>query len=69
MSLVGVIILTAGYEFVRDMNHLPEADDDDVRERSSLLWSGKSAGEAEKKQKLVKAGLYAVQVFYSFFIM
>lgn len=44
-------------------------DDDDVRGRGSSLWSGKSAGEAEKKQKLIKAALYAVQVFYSFFIM
>lgn len=80
MSLIGVIILTAGYEFVRDMSRRFEAssaeymnklptDDDDVRERRSLLWAGKSAGQAEKKQKLVKAALYAVQVFYSFFIM
>ncbi len=44
-------------------------DDEDVRERSSYLWAGKNVGEAEKKQKLLKALLYAVQVFYSFFIM
>ncbi|KAL8761996.1 MAG: hypothetical protein Q9184_001943 [Pyrenodesmia sp. 2 TL-2023] len=44
-------------------------DDDDVQERGSSLWSGKNAGEAEKKQKLIKAALYAVQVFYSFFII
>ncbi|KAL8714874.1 MAG: hypothetical protein Q9220_001387 [cf. Caloplaca sp. 1 TL-2023] len=82
MSLIGVIILTAGYEFVRDMsrryesssteymNKLPSDDEDDVlRERSSLLWAGKSAGEAQKKQKIIKAAFYAVQVFYSFFIM
>ncbi|KAL9604814.1 MAG: hypothetical protein Q9219_000262 [cf. Caloplaca sp. 3 TL-2023] len=82
MSLIGVIILTAGYEFVRDMsrrfetssaeymNKLPtDDDDDDMRRRGSLLWAGKSAGEAEKKQKLIRAAFYAVQVFYSFFIM
>ncbi|KAL8781193.1 MAG: hypothetical protein Q9203_001036 [Teloschistes exilis] len=86
MSLVGVIVLTAGYEFVREMsrryeassaeyanklpNCLDEDDDEDVRERSSLLWAtGKSLGEVEKRQKLVKAAFYAVQVFYSFFIM
>ncbi|KAI4186887.1 MAG: hypothetical protein L6R41_003165 [Letrouitia leprolyta] len=111
MSLIGVIILTAGYEFVRDMSrrfeassaeyinklpsklslnlpcslrlgkgggsilerrakeHILQVDDDDARERRSLLWSGKSTGEAEKKQKLIKAALYAVQVFYSFFII
>ena len=43
--------------------------DDDNHERSSLLWSGKGAGQQEKKVKVVKAAFYAVQVFYSFFIM
>ena len=43
--------------------------DDDGHERSSLLWSGKGQGQQEKKVRLVKAALYAVQVFYSFFIM
>ncbi|KAL8694047.1 MAG: hypothetical protein Q9218_001225 [Villophora microphyllina] len=86
MSLIGVIVLTAGYELVREMsrryeastaeyvnklpNSLHEDDDEDVRERSSLLWAtGKSLGDVEKRQKLVKAAFYAVQVFYSFFIM
>ncbi|KAI4114420.1 MAG: hypothetical protein Q9193_001084 [Seirophora villosa] len=80
ISLVGVIVLTAGYEFVREMSRRYEAssaeyanklanEDDDGRERRSLLWSGKSAGEAEKRQKPIKAAFYAVQVFYSFFIM
>ncbi|KAL8734767.1 MAG: hypothetical protein Q9181_003052 [Wetmoreana brouardii] len=80
MSLVGVIVLTAGYEFVREMSRRYEAstaeyanklpsDDDDLREPSSLLRAGKNVGEAEKKQKMVKAAFYAVQVFYSFFIM
>ncbi|KAI4146681.1 MAG: hypothetical protein LQ341_002014 [Variospora aurantia] len=104
ISLIGVIVLTAGYEFVREMsrryeassaeytNKLPsktptlreekgtvraeakrfvflKGEDDDERERNSLLWAGKSAGEAEKKQKIIKAAFYAVQVFYSFFIM
>lgn len=46
-------------------------DDHDVagQDRGSFLWSGKSAGQQEKKIRLVKAALYAVQVFYSFFIM
>lgn len=43
--------------------------DDDNHERSSLLWSGKGAGQQEKKVKVVKAAFYAAQVFYSFFIM
>lgn len=48
---------------------LEDGRDDDDQERSSLLWSGKDVGQREKKVRLVKAGLYAVQVFYSFFIM
>ena len=44
-------------------------DDDNNHERSSLLWSGKDAGQQEKKVRVVKAAFYAVQVFYSFFIM
>lgn len=44
-------------------------DDEDVPRRSSLFWAGKNVDDAEKKQKLVKAVFYAVQVFYSFFIM
>lgn len=38
-------------------------------ERSSLLWAGSSVQAEEKKGKVVKAALYGVQVFYSFFIM
>ena len=38
-------------------------------EQSSLLWAGKGAGEREKRVRFVKAAFYAVQVFYSFFIM
>ena len=47
---------------------LPSQGEGD-QERSSLLWSGKSARETETKVKLIKAVFYAVQVFYSFFIM
>ncbi|KAL8796729.1 MAG: hypothetical protein Q9195_001119 [Heterodermia aff. obscurata] len=101
-SLLGVVLLTAGYELVRDasrryesssaeyMNSLPSkcakipvlvarpamshglslpSQGDGDQERSSLLWSGKSARETETKVKFIKAALYAVQVFYSFFIM
>lgn len=45
------------------------AKDDEVGEHSSLLWLGQRAGNAEKKIKMIKALFYAVQVFYSFFIM
>lgn len=43
---------------------------DDPDESSSLLSPGRNAGQnAEKQMKIVKGILYAVQVFYSFFIM
>ena len=44
-------------------------DGDAGRDQGSFLWSGKGAGQREKKVRLVKAAFYAVQVFYSFFIM
>ncbi|KAL9593993.1 MAG: hypothetical protein Q9179_005611 [Wetmoreana sp. 5 TL-2023] len=65
MSLVGVIVLTAGYEFVREMSRRYEASSADYANKLPR----KNAGEAEKRQKLVKGLFYAVQVFYSFFIM
>ena len=47
-----------------------EADDEDNRsEASSLLWVGRNAQSVEKQTKMVKAAFYALQVFYSFFIM
>lgn len=48
---------------------MAEAEEDGTGESSSLLWSGRNAVEAERQGRVVKAGLYAVQVFYSFFIM
>jgi copper transporter 1 len=77
-SLLGVVILTAGYELVREISRRYEASSaeymnnlpiDENEERSSLLWSGKGRRDAEMKVKLVKGMLYAVQVYYSFFIM
>merc|ERR1711881_162857 len=38
-------------------------------ESSSLLAPGNSRAQVEQSTKIVKAFLYAVQVFYSFFIM
>ena len=50
--------------------YLQDDDDDDAgQNRGSFLWSGKGAGQQEKKIRLAKAALYAAQVFYSFFIM
>lgn len=45
---------------------------DDTDESSSLLGPGRNAGAGrgnEQQMKMIKAVLYAVQVFYSFFIM
>lgn len=44
------------------------AKDEESEARRSLLWPGKAV-DVERKVKLVKALLYAVQVSYSFFIM
>lgn len=37
--------------------------------RRSFMWLGQGADTREKRVRLVKAAFYAVQVFYSFFIM
>jgi hypothetical protein len=48
----------------------PSAEGSRVSEISSLLSPGKDArSAAEQKGVIVKAAFYAVQVFYSFFIM
>ncbi|KAI9806826.1 MAG: hypothetical protein M1833_002483 [Piccolia ochrophora] len=78
LSLVAVIALTAGYEFVRDVSRRYEARGpgengvvapDDLGESSSLLSAGRNGRGNQRDGKSVKAALYAVQVFYSFFIM
>ncbi|KAL5115314.1 copper transpport protein [Pleosporales sp. CAS-2024a] len=93
VSLLAIVLLTAGYEAIREASRRYEAyaatkgerrngDDlrgrgeaairrkDDLDESSSLLGSGRNAGRTSEQQvKIVKGILYAVQVFYSFFIM
>lgn len=56
------------FGFVRS-SRAKGCQDDDGQEASSLLWSGRNQDNAQRKVKAVKAALYAVQVFYSFFIM
>ncbi|KAF2270695.1 Ctr copper transporter [Lojkania enalia] len=73
-SLLAIVLLTAGYEAVREISRRYDLYAKDVcnatDESSSLLRPGRPAGRAiEQQMKLVKAVLYAVQVFYSFFIM
>lgn len=49
--------------------HRLDASTSQPDESSSLLYPGRIGKPTEKQTKLVKAVLYAVQVFYSFFIM
>ncbi|KAF1830326.1 Ctr copper transporter [Decorospora gaudefroyi] len=80
-SLLAVVLLTAGYEAVREASRRYEAyakngqllrtgRKDETDESSSLLGPGRNVGRnTEQQTKIVKAVLYAAQVFYSFFIM
>ncbi|KAI9792585.1 MAG: hypothetical protein M1816_002105 [Peltula sp. TS41687] len=79
-SLLAVAALTAGYELVRQLSRryerrcaaatattqnskgLPKRDDDDDNNENTTTTM-------QEPGKLVKAAFYAVQVFYSFFIM
>ncbi|KAF3933961.1 hypothetical protein ABW19_dt0207616 [Dactylella cylindrospora] len=78
LSLLAIVALTAGYEFVREMSRRYElkleAKRGIINESSSLLpgREGQGAGAsaaAGKDGQVVKALFYAVQVSYSFFIM
>ncbi|KAH9879307.1 hypothetical protein J1614_002746 [Plenodomus biglobosus] len=69
-SLFAIVLLTAGYEAIREMSRRYEAYvERAVEGRRGGDIRGRNAGKAEQQQKIVKAMLYAVQVFYSFFIM
>ena len=48
---------------------LHSVDGDDEPSSRKWTFAGKLMEQSEQKTKTVKAGLYAVQVFYSFFIM
>ncbi|RPB18995.1 ctr copper transporter family protein [Terfezia boudieri ATCC MYA-4762] len=68
MSLLGVVALSAGYEFLRELTRRLEVPNE---ETSSLLPGSANAVTARRNQKahIIKATLYGLQVFYSFFIM
>ncbi|CAD0112357.1 unnamed protein product [Aureobasidium uvarum] len=71
MSLVVCVFFAFALVFAEmswGLKHLCKQKDD--QEQSSLLASsGQSAADKQAKSKTIKAALYAVQVFYSFFIM
>jgi len=77
-SLIGVALLTAGYEALREASRRYETyverqkedlPNDDDTERTPFLWTGRQQVEVSKKAHVTKAVLYGIQVFYSFFIM
>ncbi|KAK5052686.1 hypothetical protein LTR84_002552 [Exophiala bonariae] len=85
LSLVAIVLLTAGYECIRDVSRKYEqghnarmsaystsgsSESPQLDPSSSLLVVGRDSKSAEqRKGTLIKGALYAVQVFYSFFIM
>ncbi|TPX22976.1 hypothetical protein DIZ76_014858 [Coccidioides immitis] len=72
-SLVGVILLTAGYEAVRELTRRYEgACGRGVKGAIPAPGSARNVNTSEpvgRRRKIVIASLYGVQVFYSFFIM
>lgn len=85
LSLLAIVLLAAGYECLREISRRYEqshsarmaaystsasSEAPQLNESSSLLVVGRdSKAAAERKGAVIKALLYAVQVFYSFFIM
>ncbi|KAK8163091.1 ctr copper transporter family protein [Phyllosticta citrichinensis] len=77
LSLVAVALLCAGYEGVREVSRRYEASiaarqkvkDDGPGLPDRQARGGPWTARDEKRATIVKGVLYAVQVFYSFFIM
>ncbi|KAL7274707.1 copper transpport protein [Rhizina undulata] len=73
ISLLAVVALGAGYEFVRELSRRYEAKIDlaIANEESSSLLPGSvpSPNPRTRRAHAGKSLCYAVQVFYSFFIM
>ncbi|EGE06363.1 ctr copper transporter [Trichophyton equinum CBS 127.97] len=67
LSLAAVVLLVAGYEALRDFTRQYELATLGQRDLPSNRTGRGSV--AERKAKVTRAGLYAAQVFYSFFIM
>ncbi|KIV84685.1 hypothetical protein, variant [Exophiala sideris] len=70
LSLLAIVLLTAGYECVREISRRYEQKHS--AEMAAYSTSGSirdSRAAAERRGTIMKALLYAVQVFYSFFIM
>ncbi|KAF4768830.1 hypothetical protein HAV15_008596 [Penicillium sp. str.  len=72
-SLIAIVILAAGYEGVRSATRKYEVAH--AQRLSAFLGTTATTGGRDnraalvRKGKLITAALYAIQVFYSFFIM
>ncbi|KAF1353634.1 Ctr copper transporter family-domain-containing protein [Delphinella strobiligena] len=64
-SLLAIILLTAGYELVRELTRRYET----ISQQEISSLPRRDSIQAQQKSKIVKAALYALQIFYSFFIM
>ncbi|GAB1213769.1 hypothetical protein ATERTT37_002922 [Aspergillus terreus] len=70
VSLVVIVLLTAGYEGVRQVTRRYEAAHAQRLNAFTAAVTGRDNRRiVEQRGKIVLAALYAVQVFYSFFIM
>ncbi|KAI9852416.1 MAG: hypothetical protein M1838_000734 [Thelocarpon superellum] len=77
-SLCIIVLVTAGYELLRNASRRYEArcaqlairlPDDDHEDPSSLIHPGKPQTTGRDTTKPVRAAFYTAQVLYSFFIM
>jgi len=75
-SLVAIVLLTAGYEALREASRRYEKwveketeETPNDTERDPLLWSGRNQVEVSKRAHVIKAALYAFQTFYAFMLM
>ncbi|KAL1958713.1 hypothetical protein VTO42DRAFT_3832 [Malbranchea cinnamomea] len=69
LSIVAVILLSVGYEAVRDFTRRYEASSAIMLKDSMPTARNARQAAEERRSKMALAALYAVQVFYSFFIM
>ncbi|PLN82293.1 copper transporter family protein [Aspergillus taichungensis] len=69
VSLVVIVLLTAGYEGVRKLTRRYEAMHGRRLSAFTAVTGSDTRRALEHRGKVVLALLYAVQVFYSFFIM
>ncbi|KIW32957.1 hypothetical protein, variant 1 [Cladophialophora immunda] len=67
LSLVAIALLTAGYECVREISR--RYDEKFNARMNALGTRSESRDGAGRQGTITRAGLYALQVFYSFFIM